>query len=76
MEQIHQDSSNVHKAEAIGRFETPGTQVDNEAGHWEVIKQTQSLDNATSVEFLAPAGPSYTDLSNSYIRSGLEWGRQ
>ena len=68
MERNHQDSSNVHKSEAIGLFKVPWIQVDIEAGHWNVIKQTQSLDNATVVEFTADSGPYFTDLANSFVK--------
>ena len=68
MEYNHQDSSQVHKSEAIGLFKVPGTQTDIESGHWDIIKPTQSLDNATVVEFTAPDGPFFTDLANSFIK--------
>ena len=68
MERIHKDSSNSHKTEAIGLFKLPTTQVDVDAGHWDVISPTQSLENCTVVEFSAAAGPYFTDLANSYIK--------
>ena len=71
MERIHQDSSNSHKSEAVGLFKVPGTQVDIEAGHWEVIHPTQSLDDATEVKFIAASGPYSTDLANSHIKVQL-----
>ena len=68
MERIHQVSSNTFKSEAIGLFKVPGTQVDIKAGHWKVIYPTQSIDNATVVEFNEAEGPFFTDLANSYIK--------
>ena len=68
MERVHKDSPNNHKTEAIGLFKVPGTQADIEAGYWDVIPPTQSLENSTVVEFSAAAGPYFTDLANSYIK--------
>ena len=68
MERNHQHSSNSHKSEAVGLFKVPGTQVDIEAGHWDVVHSTQSLDGATVVEFEADAGPHFTDLANSVVK--------
>ena len=68
MELNHQDSARAHKSEVVSLFRTPPTQTDIESGHYEVIKPTQSLDNAMVVEFTAPDGPFFTDLANSFIK--------
>ena len=67
MELNHQDTTRMHKSEAIGLFKVPGTQTDIASGHWKVIKPTQSLDNASVIEFEADAGPFFSDLANSFI---------
>ena len=71
MDRIHEYSTDSHKSEVVGIFKVPTTQVDIESGYWEVIRPTQTLDNATVVEFNADAGPFFTDLANSYIKIRL-----
>ena len=68
MELNHQNSARAHKSELVSLFKTPSTQTDIESGYYEVIKPTQSLDDAMVVEFTAPDGPFFTDLANSFIK--------